>query len=87
MQRSDFRFFSGVYKRGIRENAPPRDAAPCTGLTNNDILKKMWIALELKDEDMHATLKLAGIKLLKYELTALFRNRGMSIIRNAATSY
>jgi uncharacterized protein YehS (DUF1456 family) len=43
-------------------------------MTNNDILKKLRIALELKDTDIIDILKLAGFEITKSELSALFRN-------------
>ena len=43
-------------------------------MTNNDILKKLRIALELKDTDIIEILKLAGFETTKSELSALFRN-------------
>jgi uncharacterized protein YehS (DUF1456 family) len=42
-------------------------------LTNNDILKKLRVALELKDDDIVGILKLAEFDVTKSELTALFR--------------
>jgi len=45
-------------------------------LTNNAILKKLRIALELKEDDMVGILKLADIDISKSELTALFRKEG-----------
>lgn len=42
-------------------------------LTNNDILKKIRVALELKDEDIVHILKLAEFEVSKTELNALFR--------------
>ena len=42
-------------------------------LTNNDILKKIRVALELKDEDIIHILKLADFEVSKSELNALFR--------------
>ncbi len=42
-------------------------------LTNNDILKKLRIALELKDDDIIHILKLADFTVTKSELSALFR--------------
>lgn len=42
-------------------------------LTNNDILKKLRIALELKDDDIIHILKLADFTISKSELSALFR--------------
>jgi hypothetical protein len=42
-------------------------------LTNNDILKKLRVALELKDEDVIKILKLADYEISKSELSALYR--------------
>lgn len=42
-------------------------------LTNNDILKKIRVALELKDEDIVHILKLSDFEVSKTELNALFR--------------
>lgn len=42
-------------------------------LTNNDILKKLRIALELKDDDIIHILKLTDFTVSKSELSALFR--------------
>ena len=42
-------------------------------MTNNDVLKKLRIALELKDTDIIEILKLASFQITKSELSALFR--------------
>jgi uncharacterized protein YehS (DUF1456 family) len=42
-------------------------------MVNNDILKKLRIALKLKDTDILDILKLAGMELSAAELGALFR--------------
>ena len=42
-------------------------------LTNNDILKKLRVALELRDEDVIKILKLSDFEIGKTELSALFR--------------
>jgi len=42
-------------------------------MTNNDILKKLRIALELKDTDIIDILKLAGFEISRTEVSALFR--------------
>lgn len=42
-------------------------------LTNNDILKKLRVALELKDDDILQILKLVDYEVSKSELTAIFR--------------
>jgi uncharacterized protein YehS (DUF1456 family) len=49
-----------LYKRGRKEIKPGETIRPGSRLTNNTILKKQRIALELKEEDMLAILKLAG---------------------------
>lgn len=61
-----------VRERGVREDAPdePRRAAE---LSNNRILRALRIALELKDTDVIAILGLAGVKVTKAEIGALFR--------------
>jgi len=71
-------FLDGLvtYKRGKSE-AKPDEAQPApTRLTNNMILKKLRIAFELKEEDLHEILKLADFQLSKPELSALFRKKG-----------
>ena len=42
-------------------------------MTNNDILKKLRVALELKDEDIIHILKLVEFNVTKSELGAIFR--------------
>jgi uncharacterized protein YehS (DUF1456 family) len=42
-------------------------------MTNNDVLKKLRIALNLKDTDILETLKLSGFEISKTELNAFFR--------------
>ena len=42
-------------------------------MTNNDVLKKIRVALELRDDDIIAILKLSDFRISKAELSALFR--------------
>ena len=42
-------------------------------LTNNDILKKLRVALELRDDDIIEILELSDFEISKTELSALFR--------------
>ena len=42
-------------------------------LTNNDILKKLRVALDLKDDDIIHILSLSDFEVSKSELSALFR--------------
>lgn len=65
-----------LYKRGRQDDRPGQVRQASAELTNNAILKKIRIALELKEEDMLAVLKLAGVGISKSELSALFRREG-----------
>lgn len=60
-------------RRGKREGAPPPRRSG--RLSNNDILKQLRIALELRDEDVLEILALADVKASKSELGALFRKK------------
>ena len=42
-------------------------------MTNNDIFKKLRVALKLKDDDILGILKLVDFKISKSELGAIFR--------------
>jgi uncharacterized protein YehS (DUF1456 family) len=64
-----------IHKRGKMETRPEQDKKPGR-LTNNTILKKLRVAFELKEEDMHKVLELAGFSVSKPELSALFRVKG-----------
>lgn len=63
-----------VYRRGRDESLPPRP--PERRVSNNLALKKLRVAFELKDVDMHAIFAEAGFPLSKPELSALFRQPG-----------
>lgn len=45
-------------------------------LTNNDIIKKIRVALKLRDDDIIEILKLVDYKISKSELGAFFRKDG-----------
>jgi uncharacterized protein YehS (DUF1456 family) len=65
-----------LHKRGRKEIKPGETRKSDSRLTNNTILKKLRIALELKEDDMLGILKLANVEISKSELTALFRREG-----------
>lgn len=68
-----------IHKRGKDESRPtPPIELP---VTNNIILKKLRVAFELKEDDMHAILKAADFPVSKPELSALFRKVGQSNYR------
>ncbi|MBT3575825.1 MAG: DUF1456 family protein [Candidatus Marinimicrobia bacterium] len=59
-----------IEKRGRKEGPVPK---PEKKLTNNVILKKLQIALNLRAEELLEVLMLADLKVSKYELSAFFR--------------
>lgn len=65
-----------IHRRGRREGAPPPTLNPNVILINNDVLKKLRIALNLQEEDMLAIMKQAGTEVSKHEMSALFRKDG-----------
>ena len=60
-----------IYKRGLKEGTRPLAEKR---INNNIVLRKLKIALNLKDEDMLAILLLADFRLSRHELSAFFRN-------------
>lgn len=65
-----------IHNRGCQEGAPAPAEKPVAVLTNNAILKKLRIALDLKEDDLVGIFQTAGVTVSKHELTALFRKQG-----------
>lgn len=67
------RFLDGLvfHYRGRDESQPQRPVEK--RVSNNLVLKKLRVAFELKDVDMHQIFELAGFPVSKPELSALFR--------------
>lgn len=63
-----------VHLRGRDDAKPPPPPEP--QVSNNLVLKKLRVAFQLKDMDMHAIFDAAGFPLSKPELSALFRQPG-----------
>ena len=63
-----------IYRRGRDETRPAQ--AVELPVTNNIVLKKLRVAFELKEDDMHAVLKSVDFPVSKPELSALFRKFG-----------
>ena len=61
----------------VERRGPPKPGTPVSlpvqSINNNDILKKLRIALKLQEQDMLRILKTGGQSLSKGELSALFR--------------
>lgn len=74
-------FLNGLIteKRGKKDGPLPK---PEDYLTNNIILKKLRIALDLKTEDILEILELAEMPISKYELSAFFRREDHKNYRN-----
>ena len=68
-------FLNGLINefRGKKEGAQPE---PEDRLTNNIILKKLKIALNLQAEDVIRIMALADFVMSKHELSAFFRKKG-----------
>ncbi|MEZ4888705.1 MAG: DUF1456 family protein [Chitinophagales bacterium] len=79
-------FLNGLIndKRGKREGPQPK---PETFLDNNMILRKLKIALNLRDEDMLKVFALADVKVSKHELSAFFRKPNQSQYRICKDQY
>jgi uncharacterized protein YehS (DUF1456 family) len=68
-------FLEGLvfHRRGRDEGLPLRPVE--RRVSNNLVLKKLRVAFELKDADMHEIFEAAGFPVSKPELSALFRQR------------
>ncbi|PLX18993.1 MAG: DUF1456 domain-containing protein [Salinivirgaceae bacterium] len=79
-------FLNGLiaFNRGEKEGPKP---IPERRLTNNIILRKLKIALNLKDDDMIEIFKLAGTTISKPELSAFFRKPTHDKFRECQDQY
>lgn len=62
-----------LYRRGRDDSRPPRPVE--VHVSNNVVLKKLRVAFELKDSDMHQIFDSTGYAIGKPELNAFFRDR------------
>lgn len=63
-----------IHRRGRDDSRPPQPIE--VPVTNNTVLKKLRVAFELKEDDLHAVLKSVNFPVSKPELSALFRKVG-----------
>ena len=63
-----------IHKRGRSTELPPRPVE--RRVTNNVVLKKLRVAFELKDVEVHQVFQSAGFEVSAPEVTALFRKPG-----------
>lgn len=69
-------------RRGPPDPTRPRPTPSGNRLTNNEVLRKLRIALELKQQDMLAILAAGGRTISPHELSALFRKPEHKHYRN-----
>lgn len=62
-----------IKMRGARTDAPPPQLAKGEYLSNNEILRKLKIALSFRDDDMLEVMKLGSFNMSKGEISAFFR--------------
>ena len=62
-----------IKNRGKQEGSTPQVLAAGERLSNNEVLRKIRIAMSFKDDDMIEVLKLADFRMSKGELSAFFR--------------
>lgn len=65
-----------IHLRGRQEGQAASVEAPVALLTHNAVLKKLRIALDLKEEGLIEVLKRGGIAISKNDLTGYFRKPG-----------
>lgn len=63
-----------IHRRGKDDSRPAQPVE--LPVTNNTILKKLRVAFELKEDDLHEILKSVDFPVSKPELSALFRKVG-----------
>jgi uncharacterized protein YehS (DUF1456 family) len=70
-----------ISKRGRKDTTQTAKPDWMTNPSSNDILKAIRIALELRDEDILAILRLVDVQASKSEINALFRKKGQENYR------
>lgn len=74
-----------IFRRGRDDSRPaPVIELP---LTNNMVLKKLRVAFELKEDDLHSIMQAADFQISKPELNALFRKAGHGNYRNCGDQW
>ena len=65
-----------IHRRGRRETSDGQPPKPTADLDNNIILKKLRIALDLKEDDLLGIMNQAGMPIAKGDLAPLFHAKG-----------
>jgi uncharacterized protein YehS (DUF1456 family) len=80
-------FLDGLvyFKRGKDDSRPAQPFE--LPMTNNMVLKKLRVAFELKEDDMHAIMQSVDCPVSKPEMSALFRKFGHSNYRTCGDQF
>lgn len=80
-------FLDGLvyFKRGKDDSRPTQPFE--LPVTNNMVLKKLRVAFELKEDDMHAIMQSVDCPVSKPEMSALFRKFGHSNYRTCGDQF
>jgi uncharacterized protein YehS (DUF1456 family) len=70
-----------VSRRGKKEGAPSAKPAWACQPSNNDVLKAVRVALQLREEDIAAILRSVNVEVSKSEINALFRKKDQENFR------
>lgn len=73
-----------IEKRGAKDGVTPD---PEEHLTNNMILRKLKIAMDMKDVDILALMEKSDFEVSKHELSALFRKKGHKHFRECKDQF
>lgn len=87
LQDEDLAYFLNgfiIEKRGKKEGPQPIAEKQ---LTNNIILRKLKIALDLRDDDLIEIFSLADMRISKHELSAFFRKPGQKHYRECKNQF
>ena len=75
----------GFFKRGKDDSRPAQPLE--LPVTNNMVLKKLRVAFELKEDDMHTIMNSVDCPVSKPEMSALFRKFGHSNYRTCGDQF
>ncbi len=80
-------FLDGLvtFKRGKDDSRPAQPIE--LPISNNLVLKKLRVAFELKEDDMHAIMHSVDCPVSKPEMSALFRKAGHSNYRSCGDQF
>ncbi|MBT1073400.1 DUF1456 family protein [Pelotalea chapellei] len=65
-----------IHKRGRKDDKASPASQPVSRLSKNDVVKKLRIALDLKEDDLITIFKASGVQISKNDLSSLFRKEG-----------